>query len=496
MRVLAWETNAQETVENLSLSQTQENTCHWVLSLHWPHIWIRSQTHFFPVSNTANITQYDWVITDIQNQQIATLTTTGDLYYTFPETHTYQLQSIVRNESCEYADVHTIKIYNDSYFYIGQYDEIFDSQVERRIEDSTTNFSKFILSEDVDADTSNVIVENNANIISQSKVILYYHTNYSFLFSLLDSLEKKGLSFSEKNIVIIADNNQDLVRKFLASRIQKSNRNNISLISRDFFEDSMIHLSLWEEEKNIFPSPLAYTSSRRNISFEWLVDLLLYRGFSLQLISALLAFAVLVLLIVTTKQIAGYSGYSYYFPLLSGLLLYITSREITVFLLFLWLISHYSTKRFFKYINLLYYGKLGVYTIVYIILMLVSLWLLAQFTNIQFDSLALNENTLLLGLIIAPMISKKLATESKYPHKIWRWLHMGWFWFLSRICSAILGREWLRFWLLTSPEIILVLLFLTVLVWRFTGLQVSEYIRFAPLIRRGVKKKRKQLQKN
>ncbi len=52
------------------------------------------------------------------------------------------------------------------------------------------------------------------------------------------------------------------------------------------------------------------------------------------------------------------------------------------------------------------------------------------------------------------------------------------------IVYGILTLRDIQYFFLSHPEIILVVLLLNILVGRFTGLQLVEYIRFIPLIRK------------
>jgi hypothetical protein len=180
----------------------------------------------------------------------------------------------------------------------------------------------------------------------------------------------------------------------------------------------------------------------------------------------------------------GLSVFGVYQPLLFALTLFLIGWKATLFFTGIAIVVVIAVRMFSKRVALLQSAKISLLVCLYSILLLVGFWV-EERLGIGLLGKSLRTNGfIVLPILILVMVSDKLFTEGfKLVEKSGR-IALTEFVIITGISRWMLQSQWLRTFMLSYPEMLVVVLLAIIIVGRFTGLQVFELVRFMPLIRR------------
>jgi hypothetical protein len=247
-------------------------------------------------------------------------------------------------------------------------------------------------------------------------------------------------------------------------------------------------LSLHQEEEKIRTFAVPHTLQNENghyyLFLSYLVDEAINNGISLQILGTLLIISVLVLLISTLRQIIGLSVFGVYQPLLFAVTLFLIGWKATLFFSIITIFSTLLVRIFSKQMYLLQSAKISLLVCLYSILLLIGFWADQQLGIGLLGKSLWSNGFIIFPVLILVMVSDKLFTDSfKIGEKSGR-IALGEFIVITGISRCMLQSQMLRTFMLSYPEMLLVVLLAIIIVGRFTGLQIVELLRFMPLIRR------------
>jgi hypothetical protein len=136
-----------------------------------------------------------------------------------------------------------------------------------------------------------------------------------------------------------------------------------------------------------------------------------------------------------------------------------------------------------KKLYLLHSAKISLLITLYFLTIIVFLWL-DKILWLNIVDFQLFNNV----LAVFPVMFLILVTDKVF-HDWFKMFSKGWlislweFIIVSILVYFVISSIWTRSILLSYPELIIIIWFLIMIVWRFTWLQVLEYFRFMPLLK-------------
>jgi len=292
-----------------------------------------------------------------------------------------------------------------------------------------------------------------SNINYKNKKIVLFIGSLKWFYAKLLIPYTKTLS---KNIYIYDKNNLLNVVSFIYQWKNLDKRN--SLYARN----------VW----NNFYFPLSFFVSK-----------LISAWINIKIIWIILSSIVWIIIVSFLRQIIWFSIFWLYTPLLLSILILVFGYHSVILLfiisVFSTLINYFITKR----IYILYSSKIVLNYIIYTVLSIIFLWLFIKFWYI--DNIYIDVNYIVLFFII-PLLTKNLIKEdTNIFSKSFMYLFIE-FILILLILLFIYKISILGYVLVAYPDLLWLFIPITIFIWRFTWLQLLEYIRFYPLIKKNI----------
>ena len=423
-----------------------------------------------------------------QNSRVLQRSSDSEFLYQFPQLWSYTLRAKVSYGSCNYTLEKSIQSYNAIYTYIGPYIDEFWVGIIQNMSQNNLFLRPFIVHDD-SLNSSSLLLSNlrqNWSHIVHTKDIYFSMKNYSMIFDVLRLMQQDdSIDLSDKNIFIIDDTNKSIVKKFLARFSKTIPGVNIFVISSQEAMNIFLQLSIGKtvyDQSMLDRSVLQASWSRFSYSFGHVVDYLLFQWFPLDMLVLLLLCIFAVLFIVFCKQVVGISSYGVYYPLMFAISFHVVWLKTSLFLLIMAVIAKMIIIAFTRRFTLLATAKLWLQTVVYIFLTILGLVVLNVLWLITNDFVIFSNPMILLAYILMVVIASKIWTGSFTSLSFKQLLSFAIFLIVSYLSYLIIQSELLRHVVLLYPSAVLFAIILLIALWRYTGLQVMEFIRFWPLI--------------
>lgn len=202
-----------------------------------------------------------------------------------------------------------------------------------------------------------------------------------------------------------------------------------------------------------------------------LVNAMLTRGVPSQTVILLLALPVIAMILTFLKQVVGITTFGLYTPSIIALSFLALGWPLGVFFLIFILITGYATRAIMRGFRLLYIPKVAV------ILTVVSITLLILMGVCAFFGITFSRETIFILLIMSTLAESflNLKTEQGWHTAI---LGIGETILASLLCVFIVQWSAFQSVMLAYPELILFTIVINVLLGRWTGLRLLEYLRF------------------
>jgi len=143
------------------------------------------------------------------------------------------------------------------------------------------------------------------------------------------------------------------------------------------------------------------------------------------------------------------------------------------------LITYLITKK----IYILYSSKISLNYIIYTILSIIFVWLALSYNYIDLADISYG---VILLFFILPLLSKNLIKEDTKVFSKGFALFWVEFFFITLTLLGLFHLTLLKYVLVSYPDLLWLEALVVILIGRFTWLQLLEYIRFAPLIKKNL----------
>lgn len=388
----------------------------------------------------------------------------------------YDLSLTTNRGNCSSVVTWTLNVRRQSFVVIGeQLDDIY-AGLEKNIKRNDIALTHL---------TPNQITSPQSQILINNAQALFVDTNqYKTVFDVLSDRQ------TSKPIFIVSETEKTLLKKFLATFMKQSNIKQVGVLTNKEFFQILVDLSvgkILDSNQRIIQSLITFDWNRTQRSFGYVIDYLIYNWFPLESIKLFLVLTLCVLLIALRRQVIGFSAFGVYQPLIFALALAAVWRKLTLSLLGIGLIASVIVSLFVKKVNLLFSAKLWLLITVYIIVTLAAFSFLKSRGFIERFTIFDQQHFLVVYLFIL-IVSQKIFFEKINLMNKKRRFSLIQFGSLSLLLFAIVTSTWLQNLLLTYPEILILIVIWLLLLWRYTWLQLLEYVRFRPLIKIQLKK--------
>jgi hypothetical protein len=422
-----------------------------------------------------------------------TLKKTNSDFFSFTPTelgsYTLQVES-VDNESCYNKITKNITIHEKIILYLGKDSNDLQPEFDENFQKYNTLFKKIIIKEKKIFGEDELFSQISENIpyIKNSSTIVINTNNFDSLFQILGNINKtENLNLNKKDIYLITDLNKHFLKRTLAKYmniiwIEKiytiNDKDFFSIISKLSFNKNL------QEDQIITTFSLSFQETPKYILISYLIDNLIYNWFPVDLIGILLVLCIATLVISIFRQVIWFSIFGIYSPLLFWLAMAILNIKLSLFLLVIWILAKFLTNIINKKIYLLFNAKLSILVVLYFLLTIIILGL-DKILNTNIINLDFFNN----GFIIFPImfiiiVTDKVFNEGFKVFSLGWWISFGEFLIVSFSVFGLLNRWWIKHIVLSYPESIVLVLVLHIVIGRFTGLQLLEYFRFMPLIKK------------
>ena len=409
--------------------------------------------------------------------------------YTFDTTGTYVLKTILRrSELCQEAKEQTITVAEQIWLgiWLPEKDTTFLTN------SVTAEWIIFLflpgLKDPLQDDAYIRRIQSIAHILPISDVLFVEETQIRLLFNHLDDIRKFGIGFPER-IILIGNISTSALRRFLHQAPMITEFSEIAIIPAAYISSLVQHIlneTPLQQLDVVRLMNTQYMTSKRRLPLSKTVDQLLNEGMSIEIILLLLLLPISALVLIILKQIFWLTLWGVYYLLLSAWAILLVGYKIVIVMFLAALVSQIITHLITKYIYLLYAPKVA---LTLTLTCLLFLWSNIVITWLFGIAWPLPTNTM---HIFFPLITFSLMMQYIYPHlssgiqRVWRgWFiqFVGWVYILVQFIQ----RHWLQQFVLWYPDSVLLVVIAIIGIWRYAWLQVSEYVRFWPLIAKQLK---------
>ncbi len=414
--------------------------------------------------------------------------------YEFTTPWTKTLEVLIKEKwGCEYELSKEINIYDQVFVYVGRFESYFDSDIFfRQFQQDNILFQNIVFDSEWMVSEENIIqkLSDNRRLLGMVDNIIINADNFASIFesvSRVDNLYDIGLNY--KDIVLVTDVQKNFLQNFLAKYLNIVDLQKIYILP----EDKVITLleDIWEtqgfvsnEKGYLDVLSVSIQDTPRLYFLSYMVDYLIYQWLPINLLGLMMSVVVGVIVISFFRQVIGFSVFGVFSPILFALAMVVFGMQLGLALLFVSFLATGVVKIITSKMYLLYSAKVALLITVYILLIVAFLWV-DDFYGLGIVDLEMFLNSYILFPMFFVVIAwNKVFRKKKNFLKIGWWIYFAEFLIISFSVYLILGSNNLQYYLISYPEILIGLFVLNVIVGRFTWLQVLEYLRFMPLLKR------------
>ncbi len=408
--------------------------------------------------------------------------------YEFAFSWDYVLQTqITLPENCIYTVEKSITSYDEILLYVGKWSEVLN------LTNNQGSWDFNLLIKQVSTENANSpdqLFTDFSPYISHFRYADRMIVDTSSEWVVFDTLGKvftlNDIDPTSMDTYVISDSNQSYFRRLLARYITAAGLQKVYVTQDQYFGSLFTSLVVWENPKEydfITPYSVDLEESNKLTLLSYMTDYLLINGFPLGILTLVLILPFVGLLISIARQVVGLSVFGVFTPLLFGISMFVIGLAPSFLLLIAAALAAILVNLLSKKIYLLYSPKISLMLIIYCILTICirrwhnffDLWLI--------QSEAYANSFAIFPFVAILLVAKWVFSDSFLQFKKWWWVTLIEFFAISLGVLMILNSTYLQNIFLGNPELILLVLVLNILVGRFTGLQMLEYIRFFPLIK-------------
>lgn len=382
---------------------------------------------------------------------------------------TYRIKSLITtNNWCVYVSQFPLSLYDRSIVVIWEpLDEI--TLLSEAIDPVTTSIVQ-LSDEKLSTQQWKESIATATTIIIEAEALPVY----------LDAI---GDTAWVERLYVISDLDLATYRKLLATHSSLISFSEIVVIERDAVWSFFTNLLLRPQEetqitkRQVFEPWLSQTSSRSilwSVIEKWLSD-----GVSLQIIRFFLLIPLLALVMTILRQVVGLTTYSIWYPLIVAWTWLMIGRVEVWLLMVAGALSVLVVAWLTKKVYMLSWAKTALIGALYALLCILWYFVVQQYDQVQLQMI---DQSMVLYTIMILYVCMSIFRSPSQMIKRKRWVWIFEFILVTGAVLYLLGSEFIFDQLLAYPDTLRVIIVLIVIVWRFTGLQLTEYARFIPLI--------------
>jgi len=319
-------------------------------------------------------------------------------------------------------------------------------------------------------------LKDNKYLLKLSDYIIVWQSDIIDFFA-----NKEKINLNTKKIILLINSFKSFYSKFIIPYVKSVSQNNIYVYDENSFLNilELIYQWKWLDDKNLFVVSSIWDKIYFPLSY--FVNKLIENGLDINKLWLILLALFWIIVISIFRQVIWFSVFWVYTPLLFVVLIILLGYKIALILFLLSLLANLITHFITKKIYILYSSKIALNYIVYVIVSIIFIWLLFKYNFMYFTNI---NNSVILAFFIMPLLSKNLVKEETNIFSKNFWIFVFEFFIISFILYLIFKLDSLKYILVAYPDLLWLFAIFAILVWRFSGLQVLEYIRFYPLIKK------------
>lgn len=398
-------------------------------------------------------------------------------YFTIPGDVTLEAK-VNSSLSCEGIIKKDIRVYKWAIVYIGIERPGIDTET---LENQGILYKNYVvssnLSQSADASTVWESIEQSDIIVVGSNDIL------SFFSDIVKFQKTRELNFLKKQIYIVSDYSRSFLSKVIAFPLSQIGATKVVLISDDQFYGLLSKVPTMGTSTLDIGEELSYEKTKTVYSLSGLLGYLAYAGFSYQLLAFLLSITFVVLILNFLKQIVGLNVFGIYYPVLFAITISLLGISAFVFIA-IGFFSILLVNAFSKKIHLLLHAKRSLLISLYILLFLFILGMDNIFELSLIRYTVFDNPFIIFPLFITIILADKIFQEDINIFSKSGLSDILQYAVVTGIVYFIIEYTTLQYFLISYPDSIILIVFLNIIVGRYMGLQVVEYFRFLPLLKK------------
>ncbi len=481
---------------NFTQAQTGDEPVEPFCPAHWFTIaWIGSAKKAVPTTyrvmsdESRSEVKVKYVLTRNDNEVVAT---SNDAVrpITFDKLGEYQLKATVTaDKTCTYELLFSITAYDTIYTYIWpKSDEI--AFAHEAITNTGVVMKELVVGDDtlggVDQQIGKIFSDNIYYIQNANSLLIDNSALSSFLEQSSKLQQYLDIDLSNKDVYVFANISQSAFRRMTAVYRDLVGIETMYVVEKKFMGSFLTPLLLGRPVDKLDFVKVFSTSlenSNKLLPVSYLVDYLLQKWFPIDTLVMILLLSFLALVISFAAQVVGLNVFGVFNPLLFGLSLYILWPALTILLMLAAFVTMLLIKRFTDKVYLLYTAKVALIVVVYCVtcLLCFAVERLIGYNLVEYSMFS--APLILFPILFLIMVGKTVFSEKFYLFGEWRRQGLVEFIIMSLVIYRLVQWTALQNFLLGYPEVLIVIFVLTIIIGRFTWLQIFEYIRFFPLIK-------------
>jgi hypothetical protein len=382
---------------------------------------------------------------------------------------------------CEWVLTKNIRVYSSTILYLWEEVPEIEIGIKDVFEKNWILFRSYRESDIVDDGQRWEFSEALAN----TDILIVGSADLLSTFSEIVKLQKwKLIDFASKKIFIRSDYSRQFLSKLLAFSLSQIGSTRAYIVTKEGFYGLITRLSTGNSSpEESLGQELSYEKTTFIWSLWWFLQYLSYSWFSYSLIAFLLVLTTVVLILNVIKQIVWLNVFGIYYPILFAIVLSILGPASLSFIM-IGFFSILLVNLFTRKVHLLINAKRALLISLYIFLFLFLIGI-DNFFELKIINYTLYNN----NLIIFPIFIAIILADKIFQDDIDIGTRVGLIDFLqySLITAGIyflLQNKSLQYFLISYPDIIIWIVILNIIVGRYMWLQILEYFRFSPLLRR------------
>ena len=408
------------------------------------------------------ISNINW---QIKKQNRVVITSIGNSFsYSFKQPWNIEINALFKYKDCKLKLTKQVNVY------------------KKIIVTINTN-NKFL--DEISLKEKNILIKNiNLNNLTESYYIKIANRIFVPSDYVIDFFSKiHSEMLNNKNIVLLVGKFKDFYKKVIIPYIKDLSNTNVYLYDKKDFLNVILKIYQTDSLNNQNLVNIDYQKITYLPLSYFVNKLIEHNNINLQNLWIILIAIFWTLIIAFFRQIIWFAVFGVHTPLIFSILIIIFGYKLTLLLFILSLISNIFTYLITKKIYVLYSSKISLNYIIYTIFTIIIIWLLANYNLFNIDNVS---SSFVLLFMVLPLLTKTLIKEDTKIFSKWFAIFIWEFIIITCFLLRLFHFTFLKYLLIAYPDLLWLMMLIAILLGRFTWLQLLEYIRFAPLIKKSL----------